>query len=86
MINYETALEWATEYLQENYPTLVRKSISENVSVWRGDYTEFILYAFHFQIPMFQKEVNEFRYQLIYDIKVPSTKKEFYTVLDILDN
>jgi hypothetical protein len=34
---------------------------------------------------MFQKEVNEFRDQLIYDIKVPSTKKEFYTVLDILD-
>lgn len=85
MINYETALEWTTEYLQENYPNHLQKSYLENVNTWSSDFTEFTLFTAYYEIPMLMKEVNEFRDHTVFQFIVPSTKKEFFQVLEILD-
>lgn len=85
MINYETALEWTREYLQENYPNHLQKSYLENVNTWSGDFIEFTLFTAYYEIPMLMKEVNEFRDHTVFQFIVPSTKKEFFQVLEILD-
>ena len=80
---YQQAIEWASEWMKENHPE-VKPLVSISSINWEAELTEWKVRLNLFGCPMFLRYSTDLGVD-IFDFIIPSTKQDFFAVLNILD-